>query len=342
MAPEPSFKTELVATHTPELFDRAVAAAAAVLRRGGLVALPTETVYGLACNALNPDAVAEIFRVKGRPSNNPIIVHVSDVEMARQCVAEWPVVADRLASAFWPGPLTLVLRRSGIIPDIVTAGGRTIGIRQPAHPIIQAVIRACGFPLAAPSANLSTRLSPTNARHVFDQLGGRIPLVLDGGQCNVGIESTVLDISAQPARILRPGMIHEPALLPITGRLGQGPAGAEPLRSPGMLSKHYSPKAGLVVRSWRDDHDLLQLAASLGQPSNTVAVLAHTIVPGAASFRRVSILPKDAGAYARGLYLELHECDTCGANLIIVETPPEGPKWQAAHDRLARAAHVAT
>jgi L-threonylcarbamoyladenylate synthase len=165
---------KILPTHTPTLFDTAVARAAEVLRRGELVALPTETVYGLAANALDAAAVQRIFDAKGRPAHNPIIVHVSDVEMARRCAAEWPDVASRLAAAFWPGPLTMVLRRSAEIPDIVTAGGKTVGLRWPSHPLMQAVIRACDFPLAAPSANRSNELSPTNAGHVARSLSDRI------------------------------------------------------------------------------------------------------------------------------------------------------------------------
>ena len=196
--------TELLATHTPELFAAAVRQAAAWLRTGEVVALPTETVYGLAANALDASAVARVFQVKGRPAHNPVIVHVASAAMARDCVQTWPELAERLAKAFWPGPLTIVLPRAENIPAAVAAGGSTVGIRWPAHPLMQAVIRECGFPLAAPSANLSNQISPTNAQHVYRQLGGRIPLIVDGGQSQVGIESTVLDLTVSPPRILRP------------------------------------------------------------------------------------------------------------------------------------------
>src|SRR5262249_8694147 len=206
-------------THTLDLFQAAVQRAAELLRAGKVVALPTETVYGLAANALDRAAVGEIFRIKERPAINPVIVHVADIEMARRCTANWPESADRLAAAFWPGPLTLVLPRGKDIPMIVTADGPTVGIRWPSHPFIQAVIRECGFPLAAPSANLSNHVSPTNAAHVRKQLGNRIQLIVDGGQSQVGIESTVLDLSTSPPRVLRPGMIHETALLAVIGEL---------------------------------------------------------------------------------------------------------------------------
>lgn len=204
--------TRILSAHTPALFEAAVDRAAAMLRSGGLVALPTETVYGLAANALDAAAVARIYEAKGRPTHNPIIVHVASLEQARRCVADWPPAAERLAAAFWPGPLTLVLPKSTVIPDVVTAGGPTVGIRWPRHPMMQAVIRECGFPIAAPSANLANQLSPTTAEHVRKALGGRIPLIVDGGPAQVGIESTVLDLTTDPPRVLRPGMIHVESL----------------------------------------------------------------------------------------------------------------------------------
>ena len=164
-------------------------------------------------------AVAKIFQIKGRPAHNPIIVHVAGNEMAKGCVKKWPELADKLAKSFWPGPLTMVLPRAKGIPDNVTAGGATVGVRWPSHPFMQAVIRECDFPLAAPSANLSSRVSPTNAEHVRNQLGGKIPLIVDGGQSQVGIESTVLDLSVSPPRILRPGMIHAESLAAVCGEV---------------------------------------------------------------------------------------------------------------------------
>ena len=238
-------KTEILPTHTPELFRQAVQNAAELLKAGEVVALPTETVYGLAANALDEGAVAKIFQVKGRPSNNPIIVHVASVEMAKRCVKDFSPLAEMLAKAFWPGPLTMVLPKSKEIPSIVTAGGKTVGVRWPSHPFIQAVIRECDFPLAAPSANLSEHLSPTNAAHVRNQLDGKIALIVDGGQAQVGIESTVLDLSVSPAQILRPGMIHAESLaavgLPVIANEQTGAL----LKSPGLFKKHYSPKARL-------------------------------------------------------------------------------------------------
>jgi L-threonylcarbamoyladenylate synthase len=330
---------EILAADTPEGFVAAVERAAVWLRQGEVVALPTETVYGLAANALDPRAVARLFEIKGRPAHNPIIVHIADLALAKRCVADWPPLAERLARAFWPGPLTLVLPRAAEIPDAVTAGGPTVGVRWPSHPLMQAVIRACNFPLAAPSANLSTRLSPTNAEHVRKQLGNRIPLIVDGGQSQVGIESTVLDISVDPPRLLRPGMIHEGALLAVTGRLarGRGP-GARVLRSPGLLRKHYSPKARLVVWGWRDERELRVRSAECGVRSERISVVAHTRIPSGEGFGRVAVIPHDAEAFARSIYAELHQCDEAGAELIVVEALPETDEWRAIADRLNRAA----
>jgi len=333
-------KTEVLSTYTSDLFDAAVQRAAQLLRAGEVVALPTETVYGLAANALDENAVARIFQIKGRPANNPIIVHAVGIDMVKRCVNGWPAEADKLARAFWPGPLTLVLPRAEVIPNLVTAGGDTVGVRWPAHPFIQAVIRDCGFPLAAPSANLSNRLSPTHARHVFEQLGDRIPLIVDGGQSQVGIESAVLDLTVSPPLVLRPGMIPATSLAAVCGKVTghqRLPAAKKPLRSPGLLQKHYSPKAKLVIWTWQDDADLRRQLESLG-PKRASFVIAHTRIPSAGDFERVSVIPHDAEAFARAIYSELHRCDTEGAELIIVEAPPGTPLWAGIADRLRRAA----
>jgi L-threonylcarbamoyladenylate synthase len=335
--------TEVLSTHTPELFQKAVRQAAELLRAGELVALPTETVYGLAANALDAKAVLKIFKIKGRPANNPIIVHIASVEMAKCCVINWPASADKLAKAFWPGPLTLVLPRAKEIPDVVTAGGTTVGVRWPSHPFIQAVIRECGFPLAVPSANLSGCVSPTNAGHVHKQLGGKISLIVDGGQSHIGIESTVLDLTVSPPQILRPGMIHEESLLAtVCGEVQSPKSKVQSVdsapRSPGLLAKHYSPKAKLIVLNWRDDADLrFQLLTFNFQPS-TSFIIAHTHIPSAEGFARVNVIPHEAEAFARVIYAELHHCDEAGAELIIIEAPPALPEWSGIADRLRRAA----
>jgi L-threonylcarbamoyladenylate synthase len=335
---------QVLPTHTPELFDAAVQRAAELLRAGEVVALPTETVYGLAANALDAAAVRRIYDVKGRPAHNPIIVHVASAAMASRCVRDWPELATKLAGAFWPGPLTLVLPRARTVPDEVTARGDTVGVRWPAHPLMQAVINACDFPLAAPSANRSNEVSPTNAEHVLRSLGNRIPLVVDGGQSQVGIESTVLDITQSPPRLLRPGMIHEQSLVAVTGGLaGDAPVSGEALRSPGMLRKHYAPRARLVVAEWRNDEEFASAVTALGRQhgvsAEKVFVMAHTRVPlHALNGGRISIIPHDAEAYARALYSELHRCDEAGAELIVAEALPDTPEWRGIRDRLQRAA----
>jgi L-threonylcarbamoyladenylate synthase len=367
----PTMKTVVLRTHTPALFEAAVTQAVQLLRAGQLVALPTETVYGLAANAWDAGAVSRIFQIKGRPAHNPIIVHVAGLEMARRCAAHWPAVAGTLAAAFWPGPLTLVLPRAPEIPDVVTAGGPTVGIRWPAHPFIQAVILACGFPLAAPSANPASQLSPTNAEHVWKYFEGRIPLIVDGGPAQVGIESTVVDLASSPPRVLRPGMARVEALLSTQARGTQHaarttqhstrdrtarvkasvPAHEGPpspsiaatsdegtaLRSPGMLERHYAPRAKLLVLSWRGAADLGSQLARFNFPPDKIHVLARNHIPVHQSVGRVAVVPHDAEAFARALYGELHRCDEEGAELIVVEAPPSDEGWRAIADRLARA-----
>jgi L-threonylcarbamoyladenylate synthase len=332
---------EILPTHTPELFQKAVRRAAELLRAGEVIALPTETVYGLAANALNEKAVAKVFQIKGRPANNPIIVHVAGNEMAKLCVKNFPALADKLSKSFWPGPLTIVLPRAEKIPDVVTAGGATVGIRWPSHPFIQAVIRECGFPLAAPSANLSNRISPTNAGHVHAQLAGKIPLIVDGGQSQVGIESTVLDLTVAPPQVLRPGMIHVESLAAVCGEIQKPETRSRKpevvLRSPGLLKKHYSPKAKLLVLNWCDDEDLHSQLSTLNFQFSTTQIIAHTKIPSGENFADVSVMPHDAEAFARALYAELHRCDEAGAALIVVEAPPDFQEWSGIADRLRRA-----
>ena len=329
----------ILPTHTPALFDVAVARAADVLRAGGLVALPTETVYGLAANALDARAVGRIFAAKGRPANNPIIVHVADVEMARRCASRWPAAAESLGRAFWPGALTLVVPRASEVPDAVTAGGETVGIRWPSHPLIQAVIRACGFPLAAPSANRSGEISPTNAAHVRKSLGEAAALIIDGGQSQIGIESTVIDVSGDRPRLLRPGMIGVAAVEAVLGlgALEMAPGRAGVLRSPGLLEKHYAPKAKLLVWRWRTEEELALRAGKLGVPHAAIHIVAHRVIPLHEKFGGVSVIPHDVEAFGRALYGELHACDEAGAQIIVVEAPPDEAGWEAICDRLKRA-----
>jgi L-threonylcarbamoyladenylate synthase len=330
---------EVLPTDTPASFTAAIVRAVELLKAGEVVALPTETVYGLAANALDKKAVSRIFEIKGRPKNNPIIVHVAGIEMARSCAAQWPASAHQLARAFWPGPLTLVLPRNESIPEVVTAGGPTVGIRWPSHPFMQAVISACGFPLAAPSANLANRVSPTTAAHVVKQMDKRIPLVVDGGASHVGIESTVLDLSVEPPHLLRPGMVHKETLAAVIGPVSVGSGSkTELLKSPGLLPKHYAPRAKLALWSWQNERELKQQALNSGVVTSKIHVIAHTHIPSDAEFGRISVIPHDAEAFARAIYAELHACDDAGAELIVVEALPKRDEWRAIEDRLNRAA----
>ena len=336
------FNTQVLPTHSKHDFDRAVDLAAAQLRLGEVVAVPTETVYGLAGNALSGAAVRRIFETKGRPQSNPLIVHVADWSMIEQCALEWDTVASQLAKAFWPGPLTLVVRKSHLIPSEVTAGGETVAIRWPSHPIMQAVIKAAGFPLAAPSANRSNALSPTQARHVVSQLNGAIPLVVDGGHSAVGIESTVVDLVHRPARILRPGMVQRAALEAACDFLDWEPEGGpytqdKVNRSPGMLKQHYSPQARLMIVSWASQMDLETIVRTTGLARSEISVMTYDQIPDGAGFARVSVIPDDAEAYARALFSELHLCDEAGSALILVEALPERAEWDGIRDRLQRA-----
>ncbi|MFO1499132.1 MAG: L-threonylcarbamoyladenylate synthase [Verrucomicrobiota bacterium] len=311
--------------------------ATALLRGGDVVALPTETVYGLAADASKPDAVQKIFAIKGRPATNPLIVHVASLEMARSCASEWPSIAEKLAAAFWPGPLTLVLPKSPIMPNIVTAGGRTVGVRWPSHEVIQAVIRRCHFPLAAPSANRSGAVSPTTAEHVQRSLGDQIPLIVDGGPAEHGIESTVLDVSVSPPQLLRPGVIHIESLAAVVGLVrGPGLESSGPVRSPGMMLKHYAPKARVLL--WRPEESLATLLARTKASPERACVLARTRLTLEGMSGQVSAMPKTPDLFGRALYAELHRCDLTDAELIIIEAVPDTVEWQAVADRLRRAA----
>jgi len=335
----PTLTGSVLGTHSPAAFRAAVSRAAELLRAGEIVAIPTETVYGLAADARDAAAVAKIFAAKGRPAHNPVIVHVGGIEMAQAWVAAWPEAARRLAQAFWPGPLTLVLPKAEAIPDVVTSGGPTVGIRWPSHPFMQALLQECGFPLAAPSANAANQLSPTTAMHVWRGLGRAVPLIVDGGACQVGLESTVLDLTTHPPRVLRPGMVQEASLRAVLGCLASPTAGSAPpvARSPGLLPKHYAPRAKLLALSWENTADLQAKLVRAAVPARAVSVVAHTHIPSAAGFGGVSVIPHDPEAFARALYAELHRCDEAGAEWIVVEAVPDEPAWAAIADRLHRA-----
>lgn len=330
-------QTQVLRVHpeTPE--PDAIARAAAVLRGGGLVAFPTETVYGLGADALDPAAVRRIFEAKGRPATNPLIVHVAEAAAARDVAADWPEAAARLAARFWPGPLTLVLPRRQEVPDAVTAGGPTVAVRVPAHPVALALLRAAGRPIAAPSANRSAALSPTRAEHVLRDLGGRIDLVLDGGPTPGGLESTVLDVSGAPPRLLRPGLLAPAAIEQVIGpiiRPDATPASGRPLPSPGMLSRHYAPRAPLECApdtGWTRAEELCRVGLRVGW-------LTFARGPGPEHPNVVPVvMPSAPAAYAAQLYAVLHDLDDRGVERIVVALPPDGEDWLAVRDRLRRA-----
>ena len=293
--------------------------AAEIIRAGGLVAFPTETVYGLGANALDASAVRRIFEVKGRPATSPLIVHVASVEMALEVVRDWPRVAGLLAERYWPGPLTLVLPKHERVPAEVTAGLDTVGVRMPAHPVALGLVRAAGVPIAAPSANRFTQLSPTTAEHVRAGLGSAVDLVLDGGSTDVGIESTVLSLVGQPA-LLRPGILPVTELEEFVGPLIRVASAEGPHPSPGLHERHYSPRTPLYV--------------TRVLPPGHGAYVWWNMPSQAAMDVRLPAKPKD---YARAIYAVLHELDGRGLDYIAVEPVPDTPAWDGVRDRLKRA-----
>ena len=285
--------------------------AAALLRAGRLVAFPTETVYGLGANALDETAVRRIFEAKGRPLTSPLIVHVDSVGMARSLALKWPEAAELLAGKFWPGPLTIIVPKKAVVPNLVTAGLSSVGLRMPAHPVALALLRAVQLPLAAPSANRFTQLSPTTAQHVRAGLGDAVDLILDGGPCAVGIESTVISLAGEVPRILRAGMISQPEIEAVIGPVESG-AGAE---SPGQHPKHYSPRTPILLGD----------APATGRGIRLDS----------------SNMPADAAGYAAKLYRVLHELDQANYDWISIAPLPETAEWAGIRDRLQRAAHPA-
>lgn len=284
--------------------------AAKLLRAGKLVAFPTETVYGLGANALDEAAVRRIFEAKGRPQSSPLIVHVASIGMARDLARVWPEQAELLAKRFWPGPLTIVVPKNPGVPDLVTAGLPSVGLRMPAHPVAQALLAAAQIPIAAPSANRFTELSPTRAEHVRPELA---EMILDGGPCAVGIESTVVSLVGSTPKILRPGMVSQIQIEQLIGPV-EVTAGAE---SPGQHPRHYSPKTPIILTN-----------ALEGSPR-----------AGRGIRLDFTIMPSDAAEYAERLYSILHDLDREGYDWIAIEMPPDTPEWAGVRDRLTRAAH---
>jgi L-threonylcarbamoyladenylate synthase len=309
--------------------------AARALAAGGVVAFPTETVYGLGAHAEQPEAVRRVFAIKGRPAGHPLIVHGADAAVLDRYARTVTPAARALADAFWPGPLTLVVPRAAAVPDAVTGGRDTVGLRVPDQPLARAMLSALGAGVAAPSANLFGRTSPTTADHVQDDLGDKIDLILDGGPCAVGVESTILDISGGPATILRTGGVTAEAIERILGQpVVRNPSG--PARAPGMLAAHYAPQAEVVVTS---AGDLAARLADLRRVGQRAAIVGTAELP--ADIGDAIVLRPAGGRaedFAHDLYRLLREADAAGAAAILVVPPSGGGIAVAVRDRLSRAA----
>lgn len=318
------------------------------IRAGQLVAFPTETVYGLGANALDADAVRRIFEAKGRPGDNPLIAHISAIEQLAPLIAVTPSPAAKaLMAAYWPGPMTLIFPKSDAVPDAVTAGLDTVAVRFPAHPAARALIDAAGVPIAAPSANRSGRPSPTTARHVLADMDGRIPLILDGGACEVGLESTVIDVTGDEPRILRPGGVTREMIAAVAGSAGVDPAVLRPLkegerpRSPGMKYRHYAPKGDLTIVQGEADAVIDRICALYdaalreGKRPLILALDGHLPAYGQ---RRALSLGVDAAAMAHFIFDRLREADDLGANALFSEAVPTEGVGLAVMNRLGRAA----
>jgi L-threonylcarbamoyladenylate synthase len=312
-----------------------LAEAAAVIRKGGLVAFPTETVYGLGANGLDEAAVRKIYEAKGRPSTNPVILHVASIDDAKALCSAWPPIADVLTAQFWPGPLTLIVPKAAHVPDVVTAGLPGVAIRMPSNPLALALIREAGVPLAAPSANRSGGVSPTKAEHVLQGLDGRIDGVIDGGPAAQGLESTVLDLTSPPAVLRRPGPLSKRVLEDIMGPIAMDESahdGSRAMASPGQMISHYAPHARLhCVPQGMAIQGVKHL---LAKGESVACILREEADDGATLSLR---LPKDPEAYGAALYSTLHDLDAQAVNHIVVEMPPQTDEWMAVRDRLLRA-----
>ena len=311
-----------------------IAAAVEALRAGELVAFPTETVYGLGANANNPTAVRKIFALKGRPANHPVIVHLDDRKYLQRWALELPDEARKLGDAFWPGPLTLVVRRGPAVHDVITGGQDTVAIRIPSHPVARQLLNAFGGGIAAPSANRFGHVSPTRAEHVREEFGNEIKIVLDGGDCKIGLESTIVCCLGETPRLLRPGSITLSQLRAVVPTILTGPDPAAP-RAPGTIPRHYSPDTPVsLVPSRR----LVDVMREFTDKEEKVAVLAQRPPSTANRFMTWVNAGTRAEHYARNLYINLRTLDKAGAKVILVEEVPDGEQWDAIRDRLKRAA----
>lgn len=311
----------------------AIARAVWTLRRGGLVAFPTETVYGLGADATKPQAVARIFAAKGRPADHPLIVHLPGLERLERFARKVPKLAFKLAERFWPGPLTLVLPRAPGVSELVTGGQDTVAVRVPAHPQALALLKAFGEGVAAPSANRFGRVSPTTAAHVREELGEAVDYLLDGGPCPLGIESTILDLSTERPKLLRLGAVTRSALAEVLGELPELATSQAP-RVPGSLASHYAPATPVRLVAEEALEAKLTRWQAQGEKLVVLALRPDWSLPGV---RWIS-MPADPSAYAQVLYARLREADRLGGQAIVVELPPQTIAWEAVLDRLRRAA----
>jgi L-threonylcarbamoyladenylate synthase len=309
-----------------------IARAIEVLRAGDVLAFPTETVYGLGADASNAEAVRKIFKLKGRPADHPIIVHLSDAAQLETYARDIPEAAHRPAQHFWPGPLTLVLKRAQTVPDVVTGGQGTVGLRVPSHPVARALLKAFNGALAAPSANKFGRVSATHAAHVAQDFGAAAPMILDGDASTLGIESTIVDVSGAHPVLLRPGAISIAALEEVLGQPIAHPDAESP-RAPGTLAKHYAPRAVVKLLKRVEMIDLIA-----GNRGRRIAVLALEVKMPRLSPNLLRVAPAVAAQYAHELYANLRALDATGADVILIEQPPQNAAWAAVNDRLARAA----
>ena len=326
-------KTESLNSNRP----KDIARAAALLKQGKLVAIPTETVYGLAANGLSADAVEAVFTAKGRPADNPLILHVTSIDAAIPLWAattQQLAIAAELARAFWPGPLSIVLKAASSVPNIVTAGLNSVAIRAPAGEAVQSVLQHCRFPLAAPSANLSGRPSPTRAGHVERTLGGRIAAILDGGRTTIGIESTVIDLRAERPQLLRPGAISIDDLRSIIGEVAVTRSlGAA--ASPGLRHRHYQP-VDINLRLASRELIESQWASAAG-----IACSQHLALELGERRAPTWIMPDTPGPYAAVFYDRLYTIEQSGVTVVYLQRPPQTGEWRAVNDRLTRAAGAA-
>lgn len=311
-----------------------IAYAAGILRSGGLVAFPTETVYGLGADARDERAVARIFAAKGRPANHPLIVHLGDADHMDRWARDIPAAAWQVAERFWPGPLTLILNRAEGVADAVTGGQDTIGLRMPDHPVAGALLNAFGSGIAAPSANRFGRVSPTTAAHVMAELGDAVDCVVDGGPCSVGLESTILDLSGPRPRVLRPGAVTRDALAEMLGGVPSA-GGSDSPRVPGALPVHYAPETPLRLL---DAAAIEPAARALVLSGRAFTVLSMRLPAFEASNCRWRTMPSDPRGYARVLYAYLRDADAAKRHCILIEQPPATADWEAVRDRLGRAA----